>query len=181
MIKRIAVAPVEILITVFLVLGVMIQMLASFFDWVWQKAWSNAGFVGVMLVLFVATQASLIGLIPTFIGSLAFGAFAGIAISKVFIATRRPKMDHVTSDSSPVVETELVPYSKWPDECYACLNEIPDDMEIRGQFVIHKGESESQTKAVPLCESCTWTYSTLVDNHDTLVEIYDERDEPTEL
>jgi hypothetical protein len=54
-------------------------------------------------------------------------------------------------------------------------------MRIRGQFVIHKGESQAKTKAVPLCEECTWTHSTLVDNHDALVGIYDEREQPTEL
>jgi len=155
--------------------------LASFFDWVFAAAWSNKALAVAMMACFVVAQLAILGLIPGIIGGLALGGLAGTAIGKVFIENRGPDIDHVMSDNSPVVETELVPYDKWPDECYVCRDDIPDDMEIRGQFVIHKGESEAETKAVPLCEECTWTHSTLIDNHDHLVGIYDERQEPTEL
>lgn len=145
---------------------------------------SDGALLGLLVALFISTQVALIGLVPTIFGSIVFSIFAGISIGKLYVYDPTPDMDHMdhaVSDSTPVVETELVPYDKWPDECYVCRDDIPNDMEIRGQFVIHKGESEAETKAVPLCEECTWTHSTLVDNHDTLVKIYDERTEPTEI
>lgn len=162
-------------------LEAMINQIASFFDWCFQQMTSETGALGIMAGSFVVAQVALLGLIPPLLGAIALGLLAGTAMGKGYIQNKAQGIEHVTSNNDPIVETEIIPYDQWPDKCYVCHDDIPDDMEIRGQFVIHKGESESRTKAVPLCESCTWTHSTLVDNHDTLVEIYDERDEPTEL
>ena len=159
----------------------MINQIASFFDWCFKQMSSDTGALGVMAGSFVVAQVALLGLIPPILGGIALGLLTGTAIGKGYIQNKTPDLKNVTSNNDPIVETEIIPYDQWPDECYVCHDDIPDDMEIRGQFVIHKGESESRTKAVPLCESCTWTHSTLVDNHDTLVEIYDERGKPSEL
>lgn len=159
----------------------MIQALASFFDWCFHEMTSDKGSLGVMAGCFFVAQVAMLGFIPPIFGGFALSGLAGTAIGKVYIQNQGPDMDHVIDNSDPVVETEIVPYDKWPNECYVCRSDIPDDMDIRGQFVIHKGESQSKTKAIPMCEECTWTHSTLVDNHDTLVGIYDERQQPTEL
>lgn len=142
---------------------------------------SRGALLAVLLTLFLVVEATLIGLIPTIFGSAALGIFAGLSIGKLYIYAPASSIDDVTTRNNSIVETEIVPYNSWPDKCYICDDEVEEDMEIRGQFVVHKGESESQTKAVPLCEECTWTHSTLIDNHDMLVGIYDERQETTEL
>lgn len=108
-------------------------------------------------------------------GAACLGLLAGFAVWGWKIQQDPPVKTHTETIQ------EIVPYDQWPDQCYVCNDDIPDGMNYRGQYVVHKGEGESQTKAVPLCEECVWTYSTLMDNHDTLVGIYDCRDDPVEL
>lgn len=132
--------------------------------------------LAVIFIAFVGAQAALIvGAVPAIAGSAGLGLLAGFAFWG-WMTVKNPPTQY-----DKVVESEIIPYDQWPNECYVCGDEIPDDMEYRGQFVIHKGESEAKTKAAPLCESCTWTYSTLMDNHEALVGAYDRRGNPVDL
>lgn len=138
------------------------------------KLWSENTLLLVMLVLFLVTAVAIAGLIPTIIGNFTFGIFAGTAIGKIFIENTR------TEIREREVE-KIVPYEQWPEQCYSCGDEIPESMEYRGQYVVHKGEDAAKTKAVGLCEECTWTYSTLVDNHERFIDPLDCRNDPIEL
>lgn len=139
------------------------------------------GLFVVMTITLLLTQAAIMGIIPTMVGAIAFGIFSGFSIGKIFIEQREDSSNHIRTKTETEVKEKIIPYDSWPDDCYTCGEDIDENMEYRGQFVVHKGESDIKTKAVPLCEECMWTHSTLIDNHDRLVETYDGRVEPEEL
>lgn len=134
-----------------------------------------------VLACMVITQLSIAGIMfGPVVGGVAVGSIAGIAIAEAFFR-ERDSGDIQINDTERVVETEVVPYDEWPSDCYSCGKDIEKSMEVRGQFVVHKGQSEAETKAVGVCESCVWTYGTLFDNADELTRIYDHRGDPVEL
>ncbi len=136
--------------------------------------------IAIILTMTIIVLGALLSVIPTIIGPPALGVLVGTALGQLHTnSTNSSGTTDTTSDNTSA--KSIIPYEQWPDECYVCHDSINRDMDIRGQFVVHKGESKSETKAVGLCEECTWTHSTLVDNHDTLVSIYDDRTEPATL
>lgn len=160
-------------------------MIETALDWYGKTAASDKGAVGIMIVCLIVSQVALMGFIPTIIGNFSLGVLAGTGIAKVVFNndSNDNSIDKYNQPVSKEVETkkEIVPYNQWPDECYVCNDNIPENMSIRGQYVVHKGESNTQMKAIPLCESCTWTHATLLDNHDRMTKIFDERENETEL
>lgn len=137
-------------------------------EWLIKKIHTDKGAIILTFSSFVVVEMALLGWIPMVIGALA------LVVSLVSLAI----LIEIVTDQEDIVyetESEIIPYENWPDSCYVCNGEIPDDMRTRGQFAINKGESVSMTKSIGLCEECTWTYSTLLDNHDELVRIYDDR------
>lgn len=128
----------------------------------------------IALGCFILTTVALAQFIPLIVGSVSFSIFCSICVGKVWIERRVIKTETKT-------ETKIIPYDAWPDSCVACGEDIPDSMELRGQFAVHRNESTSGTKSGGLCNECTRTYSTLVDNHTHLVDVYDKSEEPVEL
>ena len=137
----------------------------------------------IALAAFMLTTLALAGALPSTVGSLSFGIFAGVCFGKVWIeqAGAKRRRDRSNTTTSSNTEKEIIPYENWPDSCVACGKEIPDSMELRGQFCVHRDESVADTKAGGLCSECTRTYSTLVDNHTQLLDIYDKSEDPVEL
>lgn len=150
-----------------------------------EKIVTHDYFDGVSLAIalgcFILTTLALAQFIPLIVGSVSFGIFCGICVGKVWIERRVIKARRRRSATETKTETKIIPYDKWPDSCVACGEDIPDSMELRGQFTVHRNESTSGTKSGGLCNECTRTYSTLVDNHTHLVDVYDKSEEPVEL
>lgn len=123
--------------------------------------------VGHPIIAIAAGPVSIVSAALMIFGAAVFGAFAV----------------HGLSDNSTEVETqieeEIIPYKDWPDSCYACPNDIDD--ELRAQFVVHREESEAGLRAVGLCNECALTYSTVLDNHDILLDAYDKTDDPIDI
>lgn len=154
----------------------MMQTVADGVLTVLGKKWLQAG---LLFNTFIIAQVAIIlgsSTLLTIAGGLALGVLSGFALWGWMIVHNPPVETHTET-----VE-RIVPYDQWPDKCYVCGKDIDSDMELRGQFVIHKGESEAETRAVPLCEECTWTYTTLTEWHDELVAgVYDRRGDPIDL
>lgn len=133
--------------------------------------------LGPPAILFLLAQLSILGTLGPVVGFSAVSALLAVSITVLITpqGSTHPQPQHTHKSSNSSSEDNIIPYDAWPDECFACSTEIDDDMDIRGQFVVHKGDSVAQTKAVPLCEECTWTYSTLVDNSEPITEICDDR------
>ncbi len=167
------IAVIEILIGAYRVIVDMAKQLARFA--------ANKFVQGiVLLVAFAVVQvAILLGVssVPLSIGaSLCLGLLGGAGVWGWRLLHEPPVEKHTET-----VE-KLVPYDQWPDQCYVCNSDIDGDMKVRGQFVVHKGQSEAETKAAPLCEECTWTYTTLAEYDEQLVsDVYDCRGEPVDL
>jgi len=156
-----------------IVMDSIANTIASLLSWdKLQLVASLVAFIAAQVILLTASMA----IFPQIALSLCLGTLAGFAYWGYHQTHVNPRVETHTE----TVE-QLIPYDQWPDQCYVCNSDIEHDMNVRGQLAIHKGEEEAKTKAAPLCESCTLTYSTLMDNHDTLVDIYDRRDRPVEL
>jgi hypothetical protein len=143
----------------------------------------DKGTLILALICFMVTTLALAQVVPLYFGSITFGLFTGTAIGQAWIKQSSTNTIDKTTDqqTQSTADMNMTAWSAWPDTCYACDEPIDTDMSIRGQFVVHKGESTNQTKATGLCEECVWTYSTLIDNHSHLVKTYDGRENPTEL
>lgn len=141
----------------------------------------NSGAIEILIytVLVALMLLVLVEIIPVIFIGIPAGYIIG-DILFVYVVPDDSDDTTVRSDSPIQVEKEtetIVPYEDWPTECYGCGESITDDMDVRGQFVVHKGESVANTKAVGLCDECTWTGSTVVDNMYQFTEPFDGRDE----
>lgn len=110
------------------------------------------------VISLVAALASLNGVIPITIGSLAIGWLTGHAVGQLLL----------NRQTSRIVE-KTVPYENWPDDCYSCGDKL---QSTRGQLAIQKSDDKHDIKAVGLCEKCTRTHSTMLDYSSQFQDIY---------
>lgn len=82
----------------------------------------------------------------------------------------------IFSDEEESVEERIVPYNEWHNNCYACGKFITEDVEERGQFVVHREEDKNHTAAVGLCSKCTRQFSTLIEHWEKFETTFDVRE-----
>lgn len=127
------------------------------------------------LLLFILTLAAFIGIVPSIFGFLTLGILTGTAIAGNVL-------NQSTQDSGDTLDAydDSSSDSVTIDECYPCSSYIDTDSSVYGELTLYNTRTQSE-KDVPLCESCTWTYTTLADNHDHLVKVYGERGDTEEI
>jgi len=128
----------------------------------------------LLVVTAIATFAAAPGSSGVVGAAFFLAAFIAYELLQARHEYREQQTDTSTQAKTVEVEKEVVPYQSWPDTCYACNKEITESMEKRSQFAVHKGESLDEVKSVPLCDECTWTYSTMIDSHGKLTQIWEE-------